>query len=79
MHKTCNTCAPGNTKPVERQSTLTCPRCGYQKAEFMPVDACVYFYECEQCKALIKPKQGDCCIYCSYGSAQCPPVQIDKH
>jgi hypothetical protein len=41
----------------------------------MPTDACLFFYECSQCKALLRPKRGDCCVFCSYGSVPCPPVQ----
>jgi hypothetical protein len=25
---------------------------------------------------LLKPKPGDCCVFCSYGSVACPPVQL---
>ncbi|WP_328798964.1 GDCCVxC domain-containing (seleno)protein [Kangiella shandongensis] len=57
------------------RSTITCPQCGHQKAEVMPADACQYFYECVSCKALLKPKSGDCCVFCSYGSVACPPIQ----
>jgi hypothetical protein len=41
----------------------------------MPLDACQWFYECTGCGALLKPKTGDCCVFCSYGSVPCPPVQ----
>ena len=27
------------------------------------------------CGALLKPKPGDCCVYCSYGDVACPPIQ----
>ena len=57
------------------KSTITCPNCNHQKEETMPTDACEFFYECEQCHNLLKPKQGDCCVYCSYGSVPCPPIQ----
>lgn len=57
-------------------STLTCPQCGYAKLEAMPTDACLYFYDCTQCRALLRPKPGDCCVFCSYGDMPCPPVQI---
>jgi hypothetical protein len=60
---------------VELQSVLTCPHCGFQQKETMPTDACQYYYECRQCKTLLKPKTGDCCVFCSYGSVKCPPVQ----
>lgn len=23
----------------------------------------------------VKPKPGDCCVYCSYGTVPCPPIQ----
>ncbi|MCZ2391615.1 MAG: hypothetical protein LC113_11115 [Acidobacteria bacterium] len=54
-------------------STVTCPKCGFQKEEEMPTHSCVFFYECENCKTLLKPLAGDCCVFCSYGSLQCPP------
>lgn len=60
---------------AERTSVLTCPECGYRKAEEMPIDACMFFYECEGCKTLLKPKAGDCCVFCSYGTVPCPPIQ----
>ena len=58
------------------QSVLTCPHCGYASLETMPSDACQFFYECRQCKAVLRPKEGDCCVYCSYGSVKCPPIQL---
>ncbi len=60
------------------QSTITCPHCGFQKKETMPADACQYFYTCTNCHTLLKPKRGDCCVYCSYGTATCPPTQSAK-
>ncbi len=57
------------------QSILTCPDCGYQKEETMPSDACQFFYECENCKHVLRPKQDDCCVYCSYGTVKCPSKQ----
>jgi hypothetical protein len=56
-------------------STITCPECGAAETETMPVDACLYFYTCRGCGTRLKPKPGDCCVFCSYGSVPCPPVQ----
>lgn len=63
---------------IKTETVITCPHCGYQKQEQMPTDACVYFYSCSSCGKLIKPKEGDCCVFCSYGTVPCPPVQSDK-
>lgn len=57
-------------------SVFTCPECGHMKTEEMPTDACQWFYECEGCHAVLRPKAGDCCVFCSYGSVPCPPIQI---
>jgi len=59
----------------ERFSTLTCPECGHRRRDEMPTDACQFFYDCEGCGAMLKPKPGDCCVYCSYGDVKCPPIQ----
>lgn len=64
-----------NIKPAELNSTITCPNCNHKKEVTMPTDACVYFYECENCKTLLKPLQGDCCVFCSFGTVKCPPKQ----
>jgi hypothetical protein len=57
------------------KSVLTCPECGFAEAEAMPTNACLYFYECGSCHTLLRPKAGDCCVFCSYGSVKCPPIQ----
>jgi hypothetical protein len=70
---------PGqNLAAIELKSRLTCPHCGHAKTETMPTDACQWFYECEGCKAILKPKAGDCCVYCSYGDVPCPPIQESR-
>lgn len=58
------------------RSTLTCPQCGHVKEETMPSDSCQWFYECENCRTVLRPKPGDCCVFCSYGTEKCPPVQV---
>lgn len=63
---------------IQLTSVVTCPKCGFGKEEDMPVELCIFFYECERCKAFLKPKPGDCCIFCSYGSVRCPPKQSEQ-
>ena len=60
------------------ESIITCPECSFAKEETMPTDSCRFFYECTNCKTVLKPKEGDCCVFCSYGSVPCPPIQINK-
>ena len=64
-----------NTIKVKTISMITCPYCKHKKTEVMLENFCQFFYDCESCKKLIKPVKGDCCVYCSYGSVPCPPVQ----
>ena len=63
---------------IVRESLLTCPQCGFAKLETMPTDSCRFFHECEQCGTVLRPLPGDCCVYCSYGSVPCPPVQVAR-
>ena len=60
------------------QSIITCAECGTAKIEKMPTDTCQYFYDCTGCGIKLKPKSGDCCVFCSYGSIPCPPMQAER-
>jgi len=60
---------------IELNSEITCPKCGHREVETMPTDACQFFYDCKGCGAVLKPKAGDCCVYCSYATVPCPPIQ----
>lgn len=64
------------TLTVVFESMLTCPQCGHATSEEMPLNSCRFFHECAHCQALMRPKAGDCCVFCSYGSVKCPPVQL---
>ncbi|MBX3676407.1 MAG: hypothetical protein KF853_05245 [Rhodocyclaceae bacterium] len=58
------------------ESVITCPECGHARTEVMPTDACQWFYECVNCRRVLRPKKGDCCVFCSYGTVPCPPIQL---
>lgn len=62
---------------VQPFSRLTCPQCGHEAVETMPTNACQYFYDCLGCGALLRPKPGDCCVFCSFGDTRCPPRQTE--
>jgi len=63
---------------MEPTATVTCPVCGHQAVEAMPTDACQYFYECTGCQVVLRPKPGDCCVFCSDGGTQCPPKRNEN-
>jgi len=60
---------------VQLKSTITCPDCGHQATETMRTGACQFFYNCTGCERRLKPKPGDCCVFCSFGSVACPSMQ----
>jgi len=60
------------------ESTITCPHCATAKSEAMPTDACLFFYKCTGCGTMLRPNPGDCCVFCSYGSVPCPPIQTER-
>jgi len=57
------------------QSTIMCPVCGHAETETMPEDSCVIFYECRQCGTMLRPLQGEDCVFCSFGTERCPDKQ----
>ncbi|MDX5929184.1 GDCCVxC domain-containing (seleno)protein [Acidiphilium acidophilum] len=59
------------------ESTITCPDCGFTATETMPTDACQFFYDCKGCGRLLRPNRGDCCVFCSFGTVSCPPIQMN--
>ena len=64
--------------PLITTAQLTCPVCGHVSSETMPLDACIYYHDCAGCGTLLRPRAGDCCVFCSYGTVPCPPVQAQQ-
>ncbi len=56
-------------------SILTCPHCRHAEELTMPLNACQFFQVCSGCRALLRPSVGHCCVFCSFGTVQCPPMQ----
>ena len=63
---------------ISLQSTITCPQCGHAATETMPVNSCQVRHSCTHCSHVMRPKAGDCCVFCSYGSVPCPPIQEEQ-
>jgi hypothetical protein len=64
-----------DTAGVAMTSEITCPKCGHKKTETMPMDICLLKYTCEKCNTELLAKEGDCCVFCSYGNKKCPSMQ----
>jgi len=58
------------------ESIIRCPECGFEKKEVMLENTCQTFYRCSHCKEQVKAKEGDCCVFCSYGDTPCPNAQF---
>jgi hypothetical protein len=50
----------------DNRAVLICPECGSAQELEMPIDYCQFFYGCVHCRALLRPKPGDDCVFCSY-------------
>jgi hypothetical protein len=61
---------------VVNAALLTCPRCGVESREDMPTGACQFFYTCHSCHVWLRPRPGDCCVFCSYADEVCPAKQV---
>jgi len=62
---------------ISLTSEITCPKCEFKKTETLPTDVCLLSYTCKKCQAVMHPKNGDCCIFCTYGSSKCPSKQAE--
>ena len=60
---------------LKTEAILTCPQCGASQTAEMPLDACQFFYDCVSCKAVLRPRPGDCSVFCSYADTRCPDKQ----
>lgn len=61
------------------RSIIACPHCGHQSEEMMSTDACQWLYKCKGCGTVLRPRRGDCCVFCSFGTVKCPPMQLNSH
>lgn len=63
---------------IQTETILTCPLCHAKQKVSMPLNACQHFYKCTKCGQLLKPKEEDCCVFCSFADSKCPPKQMEK-
>lgn len=67
-----------NGVDIKMVALITCPHCGTGHKAEMPSDACQFFYTCPICGEMLKPKPGDCCVFCSYADTKCPSKQVEE-
>jgi len=60
------------------ETKITCPNCGNIEQVEMPDYVCIRVYKCPSCEEVFHPKEGDCCVYCSYAEDDCPSKQVGE-
>ncbi|MGH8191374.1 MAG: GDCCVxC domain-containing (seleno)protein [Rhodanobacteraceae bacterium] len=68
-----------SSRALVLESAITCPECGTVTRAHMPIDACQFFWDCPGCGAVLKPRRGDCCVFCSFGNVPCPSRQASRN
>lgn len=58
---------------------IRCPHCAAPTCASMPLNACLWQFECPSCRHMLRPKPGDCCVFCSYGDHECQPKAAERH
>jgi len=73
--KVCNSMRKKLHKKVKLQTVMTCPSCGSKEEVMMTVGNLDDTYTCKNCHSVHHTKSGKCCVYCSYGTRDCPAIQ----
>ncbi|HET8962283.1 MAG TPA: GDCCVxC domain-containing (seleno)protein [Chitinophagales bacterium] len=55
---------------------IKCPHCKVEQQASMPENSCQLTYDCSACGKEMVKAEGDCCVFCSYGSLKCPSKQM---
>lgn len=64
--------------PFKTESTITCPHCRYKETLPIPDNYCLARWQCPSCGEELKPYEGDCCVFCSFGDVPCLPIQQEN-
>ncbi|OWF65799.1 hypothetical protein B6A14_08535 [Polynucleobacter hirudinilacicola] len=63
------------TAQEKQHSTITCPYCQATETLEIPRGSSQHLYRCRACACILKPKSGDCCIFCSFGDLDCSSAE----
>lgn len=61
---------------MELNSVITCPSCRFSRRERVVADACQWFYACTNCGTVLRPRDGDHCVFSSYGAEMHRPFGL---
>ncbi|TGV04901.1 hypothetical protein EM932_01720 [Flavivirga rizhaonensis] len=61
--------------PILLETTISCPYCNHKMNIKMSETSIHFIHECNNCKKILRPLEGSCCIFCSYGNTTCPSSQ----
>lgn len=53
------------------KANLKCPYCGHIQVVEIPQSSCLHLYECKNCKRILTPTEGSCCVICAYSDKNC--------
>jgi YHS domain-containing protein len=60
---------------LERTAHVICPHCARTFEAEMPISICLLRITCPMCGREIEPREGDCCVFCSWADNGCPMSQ----
>jgi len=60
------------------KSTITCPFCRGMTTETIPITYSLLVWKCPNGDRVLRPKEGDCYVLCSYGDSPCLSNQKEK-
>ena len=60
---------------INLKTVITCKNCGTSEEVMMHAKLPEQKFICKRCTAELSARADECCVYCSYGSVKCPPVQ----
>ena len=60
---------------INLKTVITCQSCGMAEEIMMHPKLPEQKFVCKKCSAELLAQAGECCVFCSYGSVKCPPIQ----
>ncbi|WP_304608924.1 MULTISPECIES: GDCCVxC domain-containing (seleno)protein [unclassified Polynucleobacter] len=63
------------TLVTSQHTIITCPNCYGQETLEISQGYSQHLYRCPSCSIILKPRSGDCCIFCSFGSQDCSSAE----